>query len=445
MKILILVLLIITSHSLYAATVVSLEDAGELLLSNNPEYLGKQAELSAAEWEKRQALMSLFPRASFQAGMNYMDPLPPTVFGAKEDYAVSYGFQLNQPLFMGGRLWNAYRISVDAYRMAKADYDNAKLSLIADMEEAYFDYLLVKELYEINEAALKIARQNLETARANLEAGTISSAGLYQMKSEYSAREVSLLQARNSKKLAYRRLGNYLKIDDFEVQAVDLEVYQDFIAFYQELTGEALEEAKNSIVAYGKVHNPLLTMSRAGLDMSRRGVRISKGSFLPAVNLSAARTWNDRFTGMDDFNEETTFMITASVPLFPVYDNYSGYRSGRAAYIKAEKDAEAAEDGVLLAIEAAFYSGVTAAKNINSTELALRYAEETYRMMGERYQSGLISTADFLGIEMLLRTSRMNAANSKYEFLKNRSTLMNLLNIESSQLLLQTIKNNISN
>ncbi len=436
----IVLLLVLTSYNIYGGTVISLEDARDLLLNNNPQYLAKQADLSAAEWDKRATLMSLFPRASFQTGLNYMDPLPPAVFGAKEDYAVSYGFQLNQTLFMGGRLWNAYSISRDAYRLAKADYDNKKLSLIAELEKAYFDYLLVRELHVINEKALMIAKQNQETAQANLEAGIISKAGYYQMKSEYSAREVALLQSGNSKKLAYRQLQNYLKIDDFEVQAVDLDSYQYLIAFYQDLSGPARDTVKDLLLSYGQANNPFLKMSRAGLAMSRKSVRMSVGSFLPTINLNASTMWNDGFSGMDNFNEETTLMIVASVPLFPVYDNYSGYRKSRAVFNKAQKEGESAEDSIILAIEAAFYTGLTAAKSINSSELALQYAEETYRIMEERYQNGLISTADFLAIELLFRTSRMNAANSKYDFLKNRSVLMNLLNIERDETLMQLIE-----
>ncbi len=433
-KLLILVLLIFVVPHLFGEQMISLEDARELLLQNNPEYLAKHSSLKAAEWDRRQALSSLLPAVRLQGGYNYLDPEP--YLGAQENYSFSYGLNLTQPLFTGGRLWLSYRMANDRVRIARADLDNTRLHLLSELEESYYNYLLAEDLYQINLQALKVARKHLEIAETRMEAGALSRADYLQFQSELSAKEVSLVQAENSKQLSYRRLQNLIKKDGFSVLPVELSLYDELAEYYQELQPSERERNREKLIDYGKAHNPLLIMSRIGKDISRKALTMSKGNFLPTINLTASHTWNDNFTGSADFENSTSFIISASLPIFPVIDNYSAYRESYHSYRRTEREVETAEDNIKLAVEAAFYSGITSARSITSAELSRQYAEETYRMMEERFRNGLISSVDLISIELLLTTSSLEAVNSKYEFLKNRSALLNLLNIEDDQELL---------
>lgn len=434
-KYVILILILIISCTLFGSGVLSLEEAKALLLENNPEYKAKESALKAAEWEMYQGLSALFPTARLQSGYTFLDPKPPGT--GQEDYAVSYGLTFNQPIFMGGKLWLAYRMRRDAVRIAKADLDNTRLTLLSKLEEAYYDCLLAEEFYEINRNSLRLAEHNLVIAQARLDAGTLSRAGFLQMKSELSSKEVALLQAENVLYLTYRQLQNLIKTDNFQLAEIDIDNYQQLLSLYQEIDGGRRDRYREKLVGHGLIHNPLLIISRAAKDISRKALNISKGNFLPTINLSGTYSWSDRFGGMENFHQETTFILSASIPIFPLIDNFAGYRSNYHSYRRTESETEVTEDRIKLGIEAAFFTSITSAGSITSAELALQYAEETYSMMEERFRNGLISSADLISIELLLTTAGLNAARSKYDFLKGRSALMNLLNVETDEELIK--------
>lgn len=436
-KTLVLVMFILILYNLNSSLIISLSEARDQLLQNNPEYLAKESSLRSAEWEMREAFTAMLPSASLQAGYNRLEPRP--FVGAQENYSFSYSLVLNQPLFLGGRLWLSYRIRRDAVKIARADLESTRLTLLSELEEAYYNYLLTKDLYLINQSAREIALRNMSIAHTRLEEGTISRADFLQLQAELTTREVALLQAENNREISYRQLQNLIKIEDFDLLPVDFTEYEELTTYFQEIMEQDREEIRQRLVDHGTEHNPSLIMSRSAKEISNKRISISAGNFLPSINFRASRNWTDNFSGETDFDGSTTYVLSASLPIFPLIDNYSSYRSSYHSYRRALRDAESAEDGIRLAIEAAFYSGAAAAKMITSAELALQYAEETYEMMEERFRSGLISSVDLISIELLLTNSRLTAVNTKYDFLKSRSALMNLLGIEEDEFLLQVM------
>ena len=436
-KTVILAILLLGLINLFGVEIITLEEAKELLLQKNPEYLAKESALKAAKWDMRQSLAALFPAARLQGGYNYLDPKP--FAGAQENYSLSYGINVTQPLFVGGKLWLSHRMKRDAVKIARADLDNTRLSLLSRLEAAYFNYLLSKDLHLINRNALELAEKNLETAQTRLDTGTLSRAEFLQFRTEVAVKEVSLIRAENNRQLALRQLRNMIKTEISDVHPVELQHYEELISFYQELSGEEIDQLKERLLVYGVEHNPLLIMVRSGQDISRKGVALAKGNFLPAINLSATRTWSDNFRGEYEFDSSTTYLLSVSVPIFPLFDNWSGYRKSYHSYRERAREVESTEDSIKLAIEAALYSGIASARSITSAELAQQYAQETYDMMEERFRNGLLSAVDLISIELLLTTSKLNAAQSKYDFLNNRGTLMNLLNLADDELLRQFI------
>ena len=437
-KILIPFLMLLTFMSLFGEGIISLEEARELLLKNNPEYLAKESALKAAQWDMRQSLAAMFPAARLQGGYNYLDPKP--YAAAEENYSISYGLNVTQPLFVGGKLWLSYRMKRDAVKIAEADLNNTRLTLLSRLETAYFNYLLARDIYAINQNALLLAERNLETAQTRLDTGTLSRAEFLQFRAEVASKEVALIQANNNRQIGLRQLGNLIKTEISEVLPIDLVQFQDLIQLYQNLEEEEINSALEKLILYGEQQNPSLIMSRAGQEISKKGLTMAKGNFLPSINLSASKSWSDNFSGEYEFDSSTTYLLSFSIPIFPILDNYSGYRKSYHSYRQTARGVEATEDSIKLAIEAAFYSGIASARAINSAELASQYAQETYNMMEERFRNGLISSVDLISIELLLTTSSLNEVRSKYEFLNNRTSLMNLLNIENNSFLIEVMR-----
>lgn len=427
--------------NLFCEKSITLVEAKDLLLQNNPEYQVKVSALKAAEWSYRGAFMSLLPSASIQGGYNYLDPKP--YAAAQENYSLSYGLRINQPIFVGGRLWLSTRIERDKMNIARADLDYSRSVLYRDLEEAYYNFFLMKEIYNISHNSLKIADHNLNIAEVRLLAGTISRADYLQLQSEFSSKEVELLQARNNKLLSFRRLQNFIKIGDFEIVPVEFSDYSRLVTHFQNLNALEEENTKQILIEKSQKYNPLLIMSRLGKGISKKGLRMSQGNFLPTVNISVSKNWNDDYSGEASFQSSTTYVLSVSMPMFPLLDNYSKHRESYHSYRQTVLEVETTEDKIKIATEIAFYNTITSAKSITSAQIAFEFAQETHIMMEERYRNGLISTIDLINAEVLLTTSKLNKVRAKYDFLKNKSSLMNLLGIDNEERLLKLMLNDI--
>lgn len=208
------------------ANELPLEAAKELALQNNPDLLAQRQELEAAKMDNLNALSGLLPSANLNGSYTKYKPEQSFGAGSSAESSRSYGVQITQPIFTGGKIWLNSRMKNDALKISQHSFRQKKLETLAEVESKYFSVLENKSLYQIAKKDLQSAKTNLEVAETKYNSGIISRADFLQLQSDKTSKEVTLIQTQNLYQTSKLQLANFLQLANApELEEIKFEKY----------------------------------------------------------------------------------------------------------------------------------------------------------------------------------------------------------------------------
>ena len=361
-KIVLFFALILVISSTFAK-VISLEEAKKSALLNNPEYLSKKFAYQAAKWSAVKSFSALFPSAKISASQMQMKPGTPQFSSGGMPVSSdvlntrSYGFSVNQPLFLGGKIWLGYKISSDSKKMAKYDFLNQKLKTTAAAEEKYLSCLETRDLLEISQQQLRLATENLKTAKIKFQAGTISKTELLKFQADEAAKESELIRARRLQQISDTDLKNFLQLSEpIEVEEIPENAFRDLIEMLNGFSQDEIERLTLKIITVGKQNNFSLKALKQTKKIASRSVSMASGNFLPTLNLNFSDTWSKNWDenqtpSNSDYNDTKQLLLSASIPIFPLTDNFAALKKAKYDLKKTENDFISVKSGIETALE----------------------------------------------------------------------------------------------
>ena len=433
--------------SLLVSEMISLEKAKKIALQNNPEYLAKRYAYDSAKWNEINAFSGLLPKLDLEGSQRQTKG---TVnFGVPMDIGEMntrlVGYSINQPLFMGGRIWLGYRISRDSKQMAEFALSEQKLNTISQVEEKYFSLLEAAEFLEISKDHLRSAENNQQIAETRFNLGTLSYVDLLKVQSDKAAKETELLQSEMMYALNYSGLKNFLQYqEDFEVENIKIEIYKYLIDELNSIEQKQIYALNKNFSAIILNKNYTIKTIKESKNIAHKNVLVAAGNFLPTLNLNYSQTWSKNWNQEQDasdvdYDDSKELMLSASFPIFPFADNFASYKKAKYDKRKTEQDFISIEDGIKLALESAILTLISSAKQVKASELTLDFTTELHSQMEERFSSGLVSSTEMLDSEVMLKGARISNIQSYFSFLQVKAELMQLLGIEDEEEFLKLI------
>jgi outer membrane protein TolC len=436
----ILTVIIIAFYLTLNAEALTLKDAKEIALRNNPDLLAEEHAKKSAKYDFWNSTLGLIPSASLDGTYTEYKPGFGMGVGPTADESHSYGYTISQPIFNGGKIWLGSRIQNDAAKIADATYINKRLETIAEVDSKYFSVLESQDLLETAQKDLQSSEIQLEIAKVRYETGTLSKADYLQLQSQKASKEVSLIQIENLYSISKLDLANFLQISpDYTLETISLDLYEIDLNNIQSLDPAQVKELISEVIDISKEKNPSLKMAELSKAMNKKSVIMAGGNFLPSLNLSYSKTW-EKYDYQDDYEDSERLMFIASVPIFPIADNAVGFAKAKNDYKKSYCNYRSAEDGIELGLKSSVLNLVASARSVYATKKALEFAEETYNQMEERFRNNIITTSNLLDAEVMLTSSRNQYTKSIYDFLRAGSSLLQLMGVEDKQILMQYLK-----
>lgn len=440
-KILIPLIMIFSLGSMFA---LSLEEARQLALQNNPELLAVAESHKASRANLWKTYLTIAPTATISGSYSYFDETQTTA-GSLNDYDASTRYQLtvNQPIFNGGKVWLGAAISKNAHNISQESYRSKKLSTLLNLETRYFSVLRNKRLLEITAKNLNNSRANTEIARTKYELGTLSKSAYLQFLSEEANNEVNLIRSETMYQNSLLELANFLQMETIgNLQEIEKEQYRPELEKLQNLDQAAMNLLVEEVLKFGIQQNPSLKISEYNLKSSEKSLWMAGGNFLPSLNLQYLKSWS-KYDFEDDFNGGSGQLgINVSLPIFPLADNGLQVAVSRHKLRQAKYNLESARDNTTLALRSSVLNLIAAARTVTASELALEYAAETYEQMKERFAFGDITANELLSVEIMFASAQNQEAAGFYDYLTAKSSLLQLLGTDDAEVLNELILKN---
>ena len=284
---------------------LTLEEAVELAIRNNPTYLSRANDQSAADWQAREAYGGLLPTVTANANAAYTEAGVQRIgtldFGAQSTdwYSSSYSLNLN---------WTLDGNTLFAIPSARANQEATAAGIRAAeflTEQAvtlqYMTALRARDAVAVARDQLERSEQNLEIVRTRVSSGAAAGTEAGQAEVTRGRAEVALLRAERDARAEILRLQEQLGTTVGD----EIELVSEFQIFVPEWETDALiDEAMAA--------HPSLQSARATESSQQAQVRQAWSNYLPSLNLSTSFSGN----ALQALNEE--FVVSS------VQDNFAG-------------------------------------------------------------------------------------------------------------------------
>ena len=418
-----LFLLLLSGMTLCAQAPLTLSEAVKLALTRHPSLEAASARVQAADSRIAQARSGWLPRAayieSFQSGNN-----PVYVFGSlltqhqftagnfnlgslnRPDALSNFQSQVSvdQTVYDFGATRNAVKAAQIGKKMTEEERRRTELALIAGVARAYHGVGLAEQNLQLAEESLKSASADLERARSLQRAGVATDADVLSVQvhasamSEYRARATADLRV--ARAALNEALG--LPLDDEHTLTTPMESPKLPVETSAALEKQAAES------------RPELLSARLGQDLSAAQESAAKSQYWPAIGLHGVFE-ADRQNFINKGGANWMFAASARWTLFDGNRTRAAVAEARqmkAAASASEKQMDAA---VRLEVRRAEANLDASRERVSTTRDTVAQAEESLRIIRNRYSNGLATVTDLLRSETALVESKTRRLAALYD------------------------------
>ena len=309
-------------------------------------------------------------------------------FDSKNIFVGTIGF--TQPIFMGGKIRELYRISKYSENIAKAKEENEKNELMVEVDEAYWRVVSVENKLNLaKEYRNLIARMDSNVTNM-IEEGVTTKAELLKVKVKLNEAEVMVTKAENGLSLSKMALNQLIGLPlDEAIKLSDTDLSN-------------IKETKLIPVEQAISNRPEMKMLTEAQNIAKSSERIMFSRFLPNVALSGNYLVSNPnvYDGYENkFGGMFTVGVVANVPLFHFGERVHTLNAAKVQARIAEMKIDETKEKMQLQIKQDSYKLAESLKKRNTTQQNIDHAEENLRYASEGFKEGVINSTDLLGAQ----------------------------------------------
>ena len=298
--------------------------------------------------------------------------------------------QVEQPIFMGGKILAAYKMATLGKQMAQLNENLTATEVILETDQAYALMVKAQEMNKVAESYHAVLQELMKNVQSAYKHGLKSKNDVLKVQVKLNESELAIRKAENALRLANMNLCHLIGKPLIET----LQISDDFPVIEQ-----ALQTQVNDITA-----RPEYSLLNKQVDMAKQQVKLSRSELLPQVGIRGSY---DYVHGLK-VNEQRLFdnggfsvMLNVTVPLF-----HFGERINKVRASKAQLEQVRMEQADLY--EKMYLELTQAANNLDEAKLqtaladrSLEQADENRRISKGEYDAGLEPLSDHLEAQAL--------------------------------------------
>ena len=419
---------------------LSLEEALEMTLSDNPAIRAAEFNRRAAQQERRAAIGLRMPQIGItgsyaylgkdieidlnnmktpvqnlagqilQSGMipsNYIPSISQMLSGAMaaswalplQDRSLGFvGGDVTVPLWMGGKINAANRAARINEQTARSQGIQQRNALVSELVERYYGLALARQVVVVRQQVVDGVRKHLEDAAALEAQGMISRSEKLYVEFKMSEAERDLQNAQSQVETIAAALNSTIgQTDD----------YQPVTAMFILERIEPLDHFRTLAAE----RNPLLDQVDQKRRLAYEGVRAQRSSFLPQVVAMGGMSFYDY--QVSKVLPRWAVGVGVNFKLFDGLNREYKYSAAKQTVRRVEALQDKAGNDISVLVEKLYNQMENYRTQMASIEASLAFAEEYLKTKNAAFLEGMSSSTDLIDAELNLakvKTERIEAA-----------------------------------
>ncbi|MEO7133713.1 MAG: efflux RND transporter permease subunit [Vicinamibacterales bacterium] len=395
---------------------LTFNQALERALSNNEGLKLAKELVVETQGRVQEAKTSFLPQVNL--GYTYMPTqrfpvirIPAGVFGPNEQTfqaaftrANSLQLFVNQPIYTGGRLNNAYGITTASLDASKLELDRTRQEIEYRVVETFYAALMNERGVGVADEQIRMTETQLQLARVRFESGTVARLDVLQAEVELANAKARRIQQRAQVDTAMQALRSLLSLP--QSQRLKLEGSLD-----EPVIGHAREELDK-----GLPQRPDLQAFAARRHAAEYSANLAQGEWKPSLAFTGNMQYQQDSVGslLARDNQSYAFGIQLSVPLFAAPGASARRNIAQSQMRQAEHGLRSATDSARLELESAWTSLEASAEVVSTQEKALELARESVQIAQVSYENGVITSAELNDTQVRLLQTEWLLMQAKF-------------------------------
>lgn len=402
---------------------LTLADAIDLALSENPTVKVAELEVQRFDYVKRQTWGNLLPQLS--ATGNYSRSIVKSEmrggisFGADNTFAVQGDLTL--PLF-APQVYRTMKLNDTQMAAAVEAARGSRIALVAEVKKAFYNILLAEQSLQVLRESEATVQRTVDDTELQHRHGLASEYDLLTAQVQLSNLKPTILQTETSIRLAKLLLKMYLSIPeqvDIEVDG-QLDAMRDLVLAGTD--GLSDDVSENSDLRTLELQERLL----------QRQLKVANASRLPTLGAfgSATYTGNDMepFMGMggDDgtkyfWTHPISVGVQLSVPIFAGLTKMNKSREIKNQIAQIALQRTYVQQQLDVQMRSALNDLLTARETMFAQERTVEQARKAYSISDTRYRAGAGTILELNSAQLAQTQAQLNFSQAIYDYLSAKA------------------------
>ena len=410
---------------------ISLQEAIQIALSENPTIKVADQEIQLKKEANREVIWGLLPEVSLVGSFNH------TI--EKQSFAMmgqvmrvgtlnnaSGGVTASLPVFAPA-LYQSMKLTKTDVKLAMEKARSSRLDMVNQVTKAFYQLLLAQDSYEVLQKSYKQSEDNFNVVNAKYGQGKVSEYDKISADVQMRSLKPSVVSAGNGVNLAMLQLKVLLGMESNIPLAVEGNLKDYEMAMF---TRQAQPQPENIVGG-----NTTLRQLDLNYDMLRRNLKLKYTNFMPTLALS----FQYMYTSMSEdwrifhyrWNPYSTIGLSLSIPLFKG-GNISQVKQAKLQMKQLDQTRINTERQLKMQAQSYLDNMAASTEQVVSNKEAVLQAEKGRTIAEKRYEVGRGTILELNSSEVALTQAKLTYNQSIYDYLVAKADLDLVIGVEDS-------------
>lgn len=416
-----------------AQELLTLQKCREMALKNNKEMAAALKQTQSADYTMKSYKANFFPnfalggmggysnaKGDFALPLGQLPVSIPIVPGLTinhtfdiPDMNLNYkiktfytaGLSLEQPIYMGGKIISAYKMSKLGKEMAQFNENLTASEVILATDEAYVLLTKAREMKKVAKKYNNVLVELMKNVESAYQHGLKSKNDILKVQVKLNESELGIRKAENAIRLASMNLchliGKPLNSDVF-------------------LSDDLPGIAKHLDVMVTDISDrPEYNLLNRKVEIAKQQVKLSRSEMLPQIGIRGSY---DYVNGLE-LNKQKVFdnagfsvMLNVSVPIFHFGERQNKVKAAKMKLEQARLEQENLNEKMLLELTQAINNLDESKMEVEITDRSLSQAEENMKVSKSQFDAGLETLSEHLEAQALWQQAYATKVDAYFQY-----------------------------